>query len=48
MQTTRPSKEQVRHWTQQRSQSQVPPPSPADVRRELGWNLLPNNAKGAA
>lgn len=43
--TTHPSKEQVRIWTQQRSMSRLPPPSPAEVRRQLAWDLIRENAK---
>lgn len=43
MSTTQPSKEQVRIWVQQRSMSRLPPPSPSEVRRQLGWELLQNN-----
>ena len=43
--TTHPSKEQVRIWLQQRTLSRLPPPSPVDIRRQLGWELLPNNAQ---
>lgn len=34
-----PSKEQIRQWMQQRQQEKVVPPTPAEVRRQLGWNL---------
>ena len=44
MQTTQPTKQQVRHWLNQRTQSRLPPASPAEVRRQLGWGLL----RGAA
>lgn len=40
MTTTQPSKEQIRIWTKQRSLSRLPPPSPAEVRRQLGWGLV--------
>ena len=46
-QTTHPSKEQTRLWLQQRTLSRLPPPQPADIRRQLGWELLPNNARPA-
>lgn len=45
MKTTQPSKEQVRLLMQQRSMSRLPPPSPAEIRVWLGWNLLQNNAR---
>ena len=38
--TTHPSKQQVRAYMQRRSHDPKPPPSPADIRRELGWQLL--------
>ncbi|WP_199538402.1 hypothetical protein [Duganella sp. BJB475] len=46
--TTHPSKAQTRLWLQQRTLSRLPPPAPADIRRQLGWNLLPNNVAVAA
>lgn len=42
-QTTHPSKEQVRTYMAQRQKERTPPPTPARVREELGWNLLPHN-----
>jgi len=39
-QASKPSKEQVRQWTQQRQVLRTPPPSPEEVRRELGWVLI--------
>jgi hypothetical protein len=42
-QTTHPSKEQVRHHMQQRAQQRTPPPSPDEIRRQLGWHLIPSN-----
>lgn len=46
--TTHPSKEQVRLHMQQRTLSRLPPPSPDEIRRRLGWFLLPNNRERAA
>jgi hypothetical protein len=40
MQQNRPTKEQVRAYTQQRAKAQTPPPSPEEVRRQLGWGML--------
>jgi hypothetical protein len=37
---THPTKEQVRIWGKQRSLSRLPPPSPEEVRRQLGWGLI--------
>jgi hypothetical protein len=34
-----PNKEMVRQWMQQRQQEKTAPPTPAEVRRQLGWNL---------
>lgn len=34
-----PTKEQVRAWMRQRQVEHAPPPTPQDIRRELGWQL---------
>jgi hypothetical protein len=34
-----PSKEEVRKWMQQRQQEKTVPPTPAEVRRALGWYM---------
>lgn len=39
-QTSKPSHQQVREWMQQRQMLRTPPPSPEEVRRELGWVLI--------
>lgn len=36
-----PSKEQVREWFKQQVKSKQPPPTPEQIRRELGWYLKP-------
>lgn len=36
---THPSKEQVRAYMVQREHARLPPPSPDEVRRLLGWRL---------
>lgn len=36
----KPSKEQVRAYTQSRTKAKTPPPSPEEVRRQLGWGML--------
>jgi hypothetical protein len=41
--TTHPSKEQVRQWMAERKERAAPPPSPEEVRRQLGWEMLYNN-----
>jgi hypothetical protein len=44
--TTHPSKEQVRQYMRdrvdaQRADRREPPPSRAEIRRRLGWGLVP-------
>lgn len=39
-QTSKPTNEQVRNWMQQRQADRSPPPSPEQIRRELGWGLV--------
>lgn len=34
-----PSKEVVRAWMERRAHARRPPPPPAEIRRELGWDL---------
>lgn len=34
-----PSKEQVRAYMQARKRAHRPPPSPAEIRRQLGWRI---------
>lgn len=40
MQQTKPTKEQVRAYQQQRLREKTPPPSPDEIRRQLGWGML--------
>jgi hypothetical protein len=42
-----PSKEEVRAWMIRRSHAALPPPSPAEIRRELGWHAQAQPAKAA-
>lgn len=35
-----PSKASVRDWLQQRQRNHVAPPDIAQIRRELGWELI--------
>ncbi len=35
-----PSKEVVRTWLRARIEQRRPPPDPAQIRRELGWELI--------
>lgn len=39
-QTTHPSKEQVRQYMARRQEERRPPPSPQQVREQLGWKLI--------
>jgi hypothetical protein len=39
-QTTHPEKEQVRNYLAKRQESREPPPSPEEIRRQLGWGLV--------
>jgi hypothetical protein len=39
-QTIKPSNQQVRSWMQQRQAERKPPPSPDEIRRELGWQMV--------
>jgi hypothetical protein len=43
MQANHPPKEAVRDYLQRRAKDESPPPKPDDVRRELGWHLIPSN-----
>jgi hypothetical protein len=36
----RPTKEQVRFYTEQRRAANTPPPEPDEIRRQLGWAML--------
>jgi hypothetical protein len=40
---TAPSKEAVRLYLQERANAPTPPGTPAEIRRQLGWWLLPHN-----
>jgi hypothetical protein len=35
-----PSKQQVRQYMQERNKAKTPPPTPEQIRRELGWSML--------
>jgi len=37
----KPSKEKVRHWLLQQIKSKEPPPNNEEIRRQLGWQLIP-------
>ena len=38
--TTHPSPQTVREYLERRTHSEDPPPTPDEIRRELGWNLI--------
>lgn len=38
--SNRPTNEQVRSWMQQRQADRSPPPTPEEIRRQLGWRLV--------
>ena len=39
-QTNHPSKEAVREYLERRTQDMQPPPTPEEIRRQLGWGLM--------
>jgi hypothetical protein len=39
-QTTHPNKEQVRSYMAKRREESTPPPSPEEIRTQLGWQLV--------
>lgn len=44
-QLKQPSKEAVRQWLKNKLEARRPPPDPAQIRRELGWDLLKASAE---
>lgn len=38
--SNRPTNEQVRSWMQQRQADRSPPPTPEEIRTQLGWRLV--------
>ncbi|MES2757267.1 MAG: hypothetical protein V4693_07820 [Pseudomonadota bacterium] len=42
-----PTKEQVRAYMLQREADRRPPPPPAEIRRQLGWRLTPEEPERA-
>lgn len=38
---TQPTKEQVRAYMARREAARRPPPSPEEIRRQLGWRMAP-------
>jgi len=39
-QANHPSKYAIRQYMERRSHETLPPPSPEEIRRQLGWGLL--------
>jgi len=39
-QVNSPSKYAIRQYLERRSHSMTPPPSPEEIRRQLGWQLV--------
>jgi hypothetical protein len=39
-QTTHPSKHAVRAYLERRTHEVKPPPTPEEIRRQLGWGLM--------
>ena len=46
-QKQQPSKESVRNWLRTEIAQRRPPPDPAQIRRELGWDLITGEATGS-
>jgi hypothetical protein len=40
---THPPRQLVRDYLAERIRSKKPPPPPAEIRRRLGWNMIPEN-----
>jgi hypothetical protein len=43
MTTNHPDREVVREYLAKRHAEKLPPPTPEEIRRQLGWRLEPNN-----
>lgn len=43
--TTRPPKETVRQYMERRTLAEDPPPTPEEIRQQLGWYLIPENRR---
>jgi len=41
--TTHPDKRKVREYMESRALDDDPPPSPQDIREQLGWKIVPEN-----
>lgn len=44
---THPPKQAVRAYLERRSRDPKPPPSPEEIRRQLGWGMVPADFKMA-
>lgn len=44
-QTTHPTKETVRQYMERRTLAPEPPPTPEEIRQQLGWYLIPENRR---
>ena len=42
----KPTKEQIRQYMSERLAQQCSPPSTGDIRRQLGWGLVPSTEEG--
>ncbi len=40
-----PTKEQIRHYLQERQIEKLPPPSTEEIRRRLGWDLIADSKR---
>lgn len=43
--TTKPSKESLCEYLARRALGDEPPPTPEEIRRQLGWDLIPANRR---
>jgi hypothetical protein len=43
--STHPTKEQVRAYMAGRGAAHRPPPAPAEIRRQLGWRMAPDESE---
>jgi hypothetical protein len=39
--TTKPTKQQLRAYLYERQRATTPPPTPEEIRRQLGWAMVP-------
>jgi len=44
-QPTYPLKQIVRDYMDKRTQADDPPPTPEEIRRQLGWHMMPANQR---